>query len=176
MREWAGLVSTLVLVGVTAWYAYLTHRLARSSERAAVAAESAARTSASALALQRASAEVDFVVSSVPPGVKFSDDPSRLKKLELRALGASAWIHSLQLLAVGKRSGGSTTWLEIPKCPELLREKTILHRGESLEIDVRQGVINVPAQHRCDQLALNVNWSVEESDEPLRYRAVLTCP
>lgn len=74
MREWVSFFAALALVGVTAWYAFLTNQSARSSERAAKAAERAARTSASALALQRAIAEVDFAVSSVPGGVKFSDD------------------------------------------------------------------------------------------------------
>lgn len=63
VTDWSGFVSaasTLVLVGVTWWYARITHRMAESSSRAADAAKDAALASQRAAEAAEAGVDVGF--------------------------------------------------------------------------------------------------------------------
>jgi hypothetical protein len=60
VQDWVAVALTAALVGVTAWYALLTHRLARSSAAAAESAAESARAAADSARSQRAAIEADL--------------------------------------------------------------------------------------------------------------------
>jgi len=62
-RDWGSLVTTTALVVITAWYAHLTRKLARSSEEASTAAKVAALASQDAVRIAQSSLEIGFRVT-----------------------------------------------------------------------------------------------------------------
>jgi hypothetical protein len=63
VETWISAVSSLTLVGVTAWYAILTHRLAVSARKSAASAERTVQIAADALAASVAGLDVVFDVN-----------------------------------------------------------------------------------------------------------------
>src|SRR5690606_32660248 len=122
-------LATLALVGVTGWYAYLTHQLSASADRSARASEDAARHAAAAaeasqqglevqkaaLAVQRASQPMGFRVHAAGPmasGFGFA----------LMTDGGSYLVRGVRLQnmtfkAVGREDSGHTFGQDTPLIP-----------------------------------------------------------
>lgn len=95
------LVATLLLVGITAWYAWHTWRMAKasrdaadSSERAALAAEKSAVVAKDALAVARSDLRVEFLPE---PIVGASSEAPALVGVRLQCTGATVFVHRVQL-------------------------------------------------------------------------------
>lgn len=87
--------STVVLVGVTAWYAVLTNKLAKSSRDAADAAREAALASQKAAEVAEAQVPAEFSVRPYVQGI--NNAPTLLAGVDLRCDGAIVFVHGCVL-------------------------------------------------------------------------------
>lgn len=104
-KDWGGLLSTVILVIITAWYAYLTKVIAKaakesaeSAQESANAARRAALASETATNISLANLDVKFEV------IHFWRD-SQLGVI-LRSIGISVYIHSVTLVSVMRHPRG----------------------------------------------------------------------
>lgn len=97
LREWGGLLSSVVLIAVTGWYVYLTKKLADSAKASANSSKEAAEASLSAVAAAVASVSVDFGV--FPSG--YVDRGRDRFALQVMCMGATVFVHSARLIDLG---------------------------------------------------------------------------
>lgn len=140
MIEWLTFGSTLVLVGVTAWYAVLTRNLAQSARDSAKSAQVAAEYAAQSVAAAVASVNVAFHCS---PVYGLEDDESALG-VTVHSAGATVFVHGAYLLeayeCTSHRADGESfdSILYEPEGRRLTPETSLpvrLHEGESVSFD-----------------------------------------
>lgn len=95
MESWISAISSLVLVGVTAWYAILTNKLAKSARESAASAERTASLTAEALAASIAALDVSFEVFPNLHGVGESDGAAL--GVSVHCTGATVFVHRAHL-------------------------------------------------------------------------------
>lgn len=95
MESWISALSSLVLVGVTAWYAILTNRLAKSARESAASAERTAALTAEALAASIAALDVSFEV--FPNAHGFSETVGTGLGVSVQCTGATVFVHRVHL-------------------------------------------------------------------------------
>jgi hypothetical protein len=145
--SWGSLGVALVLVGVTAWYASLTRKIADSSLRAAEAAQAAATSSEKAAAAAVAELSVQFEVNQyeILPITLSGRGPKRLG-ITITGRGASVYVHSAELKNVLRRSrfGASATSVGLHNV--MLEQgphehlPVLLHAGESVSFLVPEAL------------------------------------
>lgn len=157
MVEWLTLTSTLVLVGVTGWYAWLTRSLATSARDSARSAERAAESAAQSVAAAIANVDVRFEVipwTMYEPG-EDTNASGGVLGVTIECAGATVFVHSAHLLNASRlleRSAGSLRFEALVDGPvgHALSERvdlpSRLHGGEGLSfttdpaVRVQQGV------------------------------------
>jgi hypothetical protein len=156
----AGLTGVLILV--TAWYAYLTYRMARSSERAAHSAKVSAEASLRAASVALATAAVDFQVDLEyvaaegfkHAGARFTlardaDDRSVPEgfvpaRVLLRPLNTAVFVHGAKLVTVGHtmvapdtEGVGGVLWQQsVDLSLEGAPEPVLLHPQEAIALPI----------------------------------------
>jgi hypothetical protein len=145
--SWGSLGVALILVGITAWYASLTRKIAGSSLRAAEAAQAAAASSEKAAAAAVAELSVQFEVNQYEmfPVTLSGTGPRRLG-ITIVGRGASVFVHSAELKNVLRRSrfGSSATSVGLHKVQletgSNERLPVLLHAGESVSFLVPEAL------------------------------------
>lgn len=153
MAEWVeqwgstiALLTTLLLLGVTAWYAALTRSLAKSAKESAVSARLAAEQSAAAI-------DVNFTVrpSYVPEVVEVSagdelheDEHELVFGVDISSAGATVYVHKITLdyaalVALGK------TWDQMVH---------VAHEIAGTELVPLDGVVLPTRIHRDEEIRL----------------------
>ena len=110
LRDNASWLSSVVLVGVTAWYAMLTRSIAKSSAAATESARVAAEHSATAAAATVAGLDIRLVLESYQVNVRPDAGGNSVGYLgvSVRCEGASIFIHSgwiTEILWEGRAGG-----------------------------------------------------------------------
>lgn len=176
------LVSTIVLVGVTAWYAVLTRRLAKSAEASAASAERTAKIAADALSATVAGLDVNF---SVAPNLQSSStDGLSALGVTVYGHGATVYVHRARLdrawECVGRRDDGASYDCVAEDVELVLASRdllnvgeptlpTRLHRGEMLHFET-EPEISSDGNGLTDQLEVSIWYSLNGTDQPLRRR------
>jgi hypothetical protein len=101
---WTTLTATLVLVGVTAWYAWLTRRIAEASKEAALSALAAAQASNRAADAAVAAVPIDVEISPYYFGSisEMHSDAINHFGVMLRSAGSTLFVHAMRLDYAGK--------------------------------------------------------------------------
>lgn len=140
MVEWLTFASTLILVGVTAWYAILTRSLARSARDSAKSAQVAAEHAAQSVAAAVAGVNVSFDCS---PSYSIGDGETELDIL-INSTGATVFVHGAYLIdayeCTDHRPDGDSfdAILVEPEGRKLSSEVALparLHEGETLSFE-----------------------------------------
>lgn len=162
LRDWGTLVGTFMLLGVTGWYALLTHRLARSSEEASAAAKDAAEAAKSSAAIAAAGTDVNFLVEVRDD--MFSESPVII----LRGGGATVYVHRVELRsghyhasADLSRSGTlkSVSEVDLERLAESATLPARLYRDD--EIWFASPVKDEPPHGPWDSVLLRVTYSFD---------------
>ncbi|MEL0626525.1 hypothetical protein V6245_06150 [Salinibacterium amurskyense] len=95
MIEWLTFGTTVLLLGVTAWYAVLTRSLAQSARESALNAQVAAEHSAKSAAATVANLKVEFDAS---PSYWFSANSGLALGVRLVCAGATVFVHEARIL------------------------------------------------------------------------------
>lgn len=167
----AQLAANLILICVTAWYAFLTMRLARSSIEATRAAQSSASSAENAALSAKTSALAS--ISSI--GVKYSCVPLYVREnqqemfcgIALRGNGPAAFIHSVHLDSActshsvqGKP--GSQILVSVAENVEIMPLNTLPRRLQPGA--VMHFYLSPDAQRECwvTQLNIGISYSFDE--------------
>lgn len=183
MESWITAIGSLVLVGVTAWYAVLTRRLAISARESAASAERTAQIAADALAASVAGLDIGF---GVFPNWRANEkgDGDALG-VSITSTGAAVFVHGarideLWLLEGDERDDGYSSVLEASDHALVLDEDFALnadgvalpvrlHRGESVHF-VTQPEVGVEVS-KIAQLDVSVSYSLSPGGEQLVRRS-----
>lgn len=177
LQTWIVVLSNLVLVGVTTWYALLTRKMGKAAQASAESSRIAAEAAATSVAATIASVDVDFTVA---PWYFVDGDPDDLGPgwvgVQIWCSGATVYLHGATLTEIGEAVA------ETPDSPQFIDEVDIrldlysnvtlparLHRRESLlfsppDNEARQieaGVLEVLVDYSLDGRVVNrrrVNW------------------
>jgi hypothetical protein len=95
---------SIILLGVTTWYAVLTRSMAKAAVESAKSSSEAAQSAATALAISAATVNVDFEIS---PAYYYLGGQEQMG-VTLRSAGATVWVHRARL----KSANRSTAYLE----------------------------------------------------------------
>ena len=177
LSTWIVPLSTVVLVLVTAWYAVLTRRLAKSAEASAASAERTVQIAAQALAATVAAVDVQFEVS---PSYQYSggDDLADLG-VTVFCGGATVFVHKVHLDSASEaeeRSEESTTYRTITSGASLdvfdeeARLPVRLHRGESANF-ICDPLVRLPFATSVAILEVTVWYTLDGTGVPLKRSA-----
>ncbi len=178
MESWISAVSSLVLVGVTAWYAILTSKLAKSAQESAASAERTALLTAEALAASVAALDVGFEVFPNAHGVSGRDGSAI--GVSVQCTGATVFVHRAHLdmaYRIDKvHPDGADYSLfadDIALIPDTgdLNSSPIelpmrMHKGEMIHLEAAQEVIMSPAE-LVGILEVSIWYSLNGQSEPL---------
>lgn len=200
IEEWGpliGLASTVMLLFVTAWYAFLTKRMADAGRDAARHAETAAKASMASVAATQASAEVtfsvepgfestvgelsDFLEQSIESGgldaendvtIAMIKPAMRVSAISIVNNGATVYVHDCQLKQVthpdqGRSNALSTVYVDTDLSAKGASRPVHLHKGEGMRLSVPQGIIEPNIVH----LELVVLYSFDGGDATYRRAA-----
>ncbi|MBP5801328.1 hypothetical protein J2D78_04445 [Microbacterium maritypicum] len=185
MESWISALSSLVLVGVTAWYAVLTNRLAKSARDSAASAERTASLTAEALAASIAALDVGFAVFPNAQGVSGSDGAAQ--GVSVQCTGATVFVHRVHLdksyridsvrpdgadyslfaedIALVPDTGGlNSSPVELP-----IR----MHRGEMIHLEATPEVVMRPDES-VGILEVSIWYSLTQAGEQLVRRVGYT--
>ena len=108
------LIVSATLVVITAWYAILTHSLAKSSKISAEYSQKAAEASQAAVVVAESGAKIEFSIT--PFGYRPENYPfKKFGGIYLQNYGATVWIHGAELIDPHS--------IDLPDIPEF-RKKT----------------------------------------------------
>lgn len=182
LPTWLGLISSLILVFVTGWYAVLTRRLARSAEASAASAERAANTAAAALAATVAGLDVSFSVAANGRGIP--DEGGIAIGVSVFCDGATVFVHGVHLDSVWqldeeRENGGSYSLIANDRALVLDRSGTMnppdigwpvrLHHGEAVHMEVEPRLV-VSGGKLVGLLEVSIWYSLNGTDQPIRRR------
>lgn len=171
MVEWLTLTSTLVLVGVTGWYAWLTRSLATSARDSAKSAERAAESAAQSVAAAIANINVRFEAypwTVFEPG-EDTNASGGVLGVTIECAGATVFVHSAHLLNASRlleRSAGRLRFEALVDGPigHALSAKvdlpSRLHGGEGLSFTTDPAV-RVPQGVFVSDAVVRVRYSLD---------------
>jgi cbb3-type cytochrome oxidase subunit 3 len=177
LSSWGTLLLTAVLVAVTAWYAYLTLTLAKSSREAAHSSRLAAEASLRALDIARAGVAVEFRVTPHyrsqrvcdADGQDSGDFDMHLAGIDVHGHGDTLFVHWCELMSVGTSEGDGVTLgvmygtrLE-PDTGHPVR----LHRGESERFVIEDDALAIEGM--VSHLAVKIWYSLTREDSVTGY-------
>lgn len=189
VAEWGPLVtlaSTVVLLGVTAWYAWLTKRVADASRDAAVHAKIAAQASLASVSAAEAAIPVTFRLEPASSGTAGglrkllekatktgnieNDQPvtqemlasfMRLNEVGLVCEGSTVYVHGCQLdtLSVPQNEDGSHIATETVQAPLEPGDSSPrrLHKGESMTFRIPER----PTGERVTAMSCTISYSFD---------------
>ncbi|WP_295790907.1 hypothetical protein [uncultured Microbacterium sp.] len=164
MELWISTASSLILVGVTAWYAVLTRSLARSAKESAASAERAAQVAADALAASVASVDVDFRVS---PWWRFDEGSTSASALGMtvQSTGATVFVHGARI---------DELWVREEREGDLWGESLEVS-GRNLVLDTSPDGFNLPGMelpvrlHRGEVVHLSAEPVINVEDREIGH-------
>lgn len=175
-------LSSVVLVGVTAWYAILTNRLAKSARDSAASAERTATLTAEALAASVAALDVNFAVHPNAQGISGREDA--LLGVSVHCTGATVFIHRVHLdmahrLDEMSEDGGSYTLfaddigLAVATGRELnsmpVRLPARIHKNEVIHFETDPPVMMRP-EETTGMLEVSIWYTLTGRGEPFARR------
>lgn len=173
MATWISAVSSLVLVGVTTWYAYLTWRMSSAALLAAQASERAAQAAADSLSLERSLADVAFQVALTSP---LTWDSSRhvvtIGSLSVGVLAGSCTVASIMCDSLGRTEGTGMTWLKLERGIPLLVDGPVDVRSDSPVRVAAQASGPLSPGGWVDAIRLRIDYSVAGSEMRTVYLKV----
>ncbi|WP_067949603.1 hypothetical protein [Agromyces sp. NDB4Y10] len=183
MAEWLTLASTLVLVIVTGWYAWLTKSLASSAKTSADSARDAAEHAAKSVAVAEASVDVRF--ECVPSSGPLPDHKSIGVFLWCR--GATVYVHGVSMHELTRRLESSANeirseivfWTRDGEHAVSTDSKAqlpaLVHAGEKLDFITRADDFSpgfrLGPEDRIDSIVIQVQYSFDGVG-PVRQREV----
>lgn len=182
MESWISALSSLILVGVTAWYAILTNRLAKSARESAASAERAAALAAEALAASIAALDVSFEV--FPNFHGFSETSGSGLGVSVHCTGATVFVHSVHLdmaYRIDKAHPDGADYSlfadDIALVPDTgdLNSSPVelparMHKGEMIHLETSPEV-TMGIDERVGILEVSISYSLNGQSEPLVRRA-----
>jgi hypothetical protein len=165
--EVASFLATLALLGVTAWYAYLTHKMAASSEESSRQARSAAEAALKSTLIQVALLPVDFTLTLEPTPRSKVDTRTVLSAITLRSTAASVWLRSVELTAVSRLEGSREVWTELESI-DLAGEAPlprVVHNGEEWRGILRDSEGGYHSPWPMHRIRICVKYSLDLASE-----------
>ncbi|GAA2890292.1 hypothetical protein [Microbacterium esteraromaticum] len=176
-EAWISSISTIVLVLVTGWYAWLTRRLAKSAEASAASAERTAQIAAQALAASVAGVDVRFTAA---PNYQLRADETGALGVSIFCDGATAFIHEARLdwayECTDRRADGASydTIASGVDLVLLVDEDEMLparvHRGEALHF-ITDPEVTMSLDAGASRLEVSVWYTLDGIGEPVLRRA-----
>ena len=177
MIAWLTFGSTVLLVGITAWYAVLTRNLSRSARDSARSAQTAAEYAAQSVAAAVAGVKVTF---DAKPNYSFGESEEKSLGVSLFCTGATVFIHEARLfeamrsVSYGKRHEEfESVRLDEDGLP-MVTEVGLpvrVHNGESiwfvpetevlLEVGISIAMLNVQVRYSLDGIGEGIVREVE---------------
>jgi len=169
IRDWGPLLTTIILVGITGWYAYLTKELAAAARDSAQSSKEAAEATKSALAATIATVNVAFRLSpsyGSGPNADPEEDQLLFSGVELTCDGATVFVRGMTLHSaswpLGPGDSIQTLFLEPLYTGRELPAR--LHRGETARFQL-------PDRQRRNRsvsgLEATVYYSLAPDSEPI---------
>ncbi|MFJ6532537.1 hypothetical protein [Microbacterium sp. NPDC091662] len=182
MESWISALSSVVLVGITAWYAFLTNKLAKSARESAASAERTAALTAEALAASIAALDVSFEVFPNTHG--FSETDGTGLGVSVHCTGATVFVHRVHLdmaYRIDKvHPDGADYSLfadDIGLVPDTgdLNSSPVelparIHKGEMIHLETAQEV-TMKVDEQVGILEVSIWYSLNGVSEPLMRRA-----
>lgn len=170
LSTWGTFVLTAVLVAVTAWYAYLTRSLAKSSLAAAESARIAAEASRTTVAASLAVIDVSFEVSPQYEILSASSEAT-FSGVDLHGKGATLFVHWCDLVEVSyplEESGAFQSYrYESRLAPAEAGAPVRLHKGEKATFLIADG--EARKDGAVAGLTVRVWYSVMENEKAQPY-------
>lgn len=182
MDTWVSAISSVILVGVTVWYAYLTRRLAISAKDSAASAERTAEIAAQALAASVAGLDVGFVI--YPNTRSPETGQGSAIGVALHCQGASVFVHGVRLVELWRLDHGDSEnsfATVVASDRELVLDTegtfnfegtdlpTRLHRDESVHFDARPQILLEITE--VAQIEVAVSYSLSRNGDVFVRRA-----
>lgn len=169
LQTWTGPISTVILVIVTGWYAWLTRSLAKSAKESAKSAEVAALAAERSASISVASADVRFEIS---PAYSV-DERGEAIGVTIRGCGATVYLHDARIenahRSIGRHPDGDGESFEpiirramqlVPFDPETLLP-TRVHREETVDFIIDPPTPNPKSQAGIAMMEATVWYSFD---------------
>jgi hypothetical protein len=179
---WVSAATSIVLACITGWYAWLTRRLAKSSEASAASAERAARIAADALAASVAGLDVNFAIR--PNFRSIGHGSGVAAGVTLWCRGATVFVHRVHLESMSRLDGrhaddGGSSYTRIAADRALVIDDMLnpaglelplrLHRDEVIHFDIDPQV-KIDGRTTVGIIELSVWYSLNNSGELMQRR------
>lgn len=165
-------ITSVVLAGVTTWYAYLTMRLSRSSEQSAKYSRQAAEAARQAAQVGLAGLKVEFTLN---PVYTFGESDA-LTAIHVECRGSNLYVHAVRLDSFGVKRGDGESATELGEWLELVDTSVYAFRGSPPALpllmhtsEVAEFGLDVSSRaaiDRVDNLAATILYSLDGDSAP----------